>query len=230
MSDILEWAKREVEIACKRENPNKKEGEFDYGCACYSSALKAFKSLYDDKHSGLSIRITQSILNRLIDGKPLTPIEDTDDVWNISHANDNGEMIYQCNRMGALFKTVHSDGSVDYSSNDHCYCIDINNPKNTYYSRLVRRIIHKMIPITMPYIPGEPIKVFCEDFLTDKNNGDFDTIGVFYALKDENGEPIRMEINRFFREPFKNEKESEEFPGYVEISKEEYDSRKAMKL
>ena len=230
MGDILEWAKKEVEIACKRENPNRKKGEFDYGCACYVSALKAFESLTEDGHSGYSIGITKNILNRLIDGKPLTPIEDTDDVWNMSYTNDNGEMVYQCNRMSALFKTVHSDGSVDYSSNDYCYCIDINNLKNTYFLGLVRRIIHKMFPITMPYIPGEPIKVFCEDFLTDKNNGDFDTIGVFYALKEENREPIRIEINRFFREPFKNEKESEEFPGYVEISKEEYDSRKAIKL
>ena len=87
-----------------------------------------------------------------------------------------------------------------------------------------------MFPITMPYIPGDPIKVFCENFLTDKNNGDFDTVGVFYALKEENREPIRIEINRFFREPFKNEKESEEFPGYVEISKEEYDKRKSIKI
>lgn len=38
----------------------------------------------------------------------------------------------------------------------------------------------------MPYMPGEPIKVYCEDFLTDKKNGDFDTVGVFYALKTEN--------------------------------------------
>ena len=30
MSDMLDWAKREVEIACKKENPNRKEGEFDY--------------------------------------------------------------------------------------------------------------------------------------------------------------------------------------------------------
>ena len=230
MGDILEWAKKEVEIACKRENPNRKKGEFDYGCACYVSALKAFESLTEDGHTGYSIGITKNILNRLINGMPLTPIEDTDDVWNMSYTNDNGEMVYQCNRMSALFKTVHSDGSVDYSSNDHCYCIDINNPKNTYYSGLVRRIIHKMFPITMPYIPGDPIKVFCEDFLTDKNNGDFDTVGVFYALKEENREPIRIEINRFFREPFKNEKESEEFPGYVEISKEEYDKRKSIKI
>lgn len=230
MGDILDWAKREVEIACKRENPNRKKGEFDYSCACYVSALKAFESLTEDGHSGYSIGITKNILNRLINGMPLTPIEDTDDVWNMSYTNDNGETVYQCNRMSALFKTVHSDGSVDYSSNDYCYCIDVNNPKNTYYSGLVRRIIHKMFPITMPYIPGDPIKVFCEDFLTDKNNGDFDTVGVFYALKEENREPIRIEINRFFREPFENEEESKELPGWVEISEEEYKDRKSKKI
>ncbi len=93
MSDLLDWAKREVEIACKKENPSRKESEFDYECACYESALKAFE----------------------------------------------------------------------------------------------RRIIDKMFPITMPYMPGRPIKVCCEDFLTDKKNGDFDTVGVFYALKTENG-------------------------------------------
>ena len=39
------WAENEVKVACHRENPDRKEGEFDYGCACYESALKAFKSL-----------------------------------------------------------------------------------------------------------------------------------------------------------------------------------------
>ena len=63
MGDILEWAKKEVEIACKRENPNRKKGEFDYGCACYESALKAFESLTEDNHSGYSIGITKNILN-----------------------------------------------------------------------------------------------------------------------------------------------------------------------
>ena len=50
---LQEWAKNEVEIACKRENPDRKEGEFDYGCACYESALKAFESLCEDGHSGI---------------------------------------------------------------------------------------------------------------------------------------------------------------------------------
>lgn len=68
---MLGWAKREVELACKRENPDRKEGEFDYGCACYESALKAFKSLCEDGHSGFSIGLTKNILNRLIDGNRL---------------------------------------------------------------------------------------------------------------------------------------------------------------
>ena len=80
----------------------------------------------------------------------------------------------------------------------------------------------------MPYMPGEPIKVYCEEFLTDKNNGDFYTVGVFYALKEEKGEQKRIDINRYFREPFENEKEN--FHGWVEISKEEYESRKAKKI
>lgn len=231
MGDILEWAKREVEIACKKENPNRKEGEFDYGCGCYASALKAFERLTEDGHSGFSIKMTQAILNRLIDGKPLTPIEDTDDVWNaVSLFNDDKVKIYQSKRMSALFKYVYEDGTIRYSSNDSCYCVDINDQKNTYSSGMVRKIIEKMFPITMPYMPGKPIKVYCEEFLTDEKNGDFDTVGVLYALKEENGEQKRIEINRFFREPFENEEGSEEFPIYVEISKEEYEDRKSKKI
>ena len=74
MSNMLDWAEREVAIACEKENPNKKDEEFDNGCACYESALKAFKSWCDQGHSGFSIKMTQVILNRLIDGKPVSPI------------------------------------------------------------------------------------------------------------------------------------------------------------
>ena len=224
MSNMLDWAEREVEIACKRENMNKKEGEFDYGCACYESALKAFEALCRDGHSGFSIKMTQEILNRLIDGKPLTPIEDTDDVWhNVSEVSPNKDSykLYQCKRMSSLFKYVYDDGTVEYSENGRVYCVNINNPNDTYSSGLARRIIDAMFPITMPYMPGTLIKVYCEDFLTDKKNGDFDTVGVFYALKTENGEQKKIEINRFFREPKDNEEHD-----WVEISKDEYMQRK----
>ena len=222
---MLNWAKREVEIACKKENPNQKDGEYDYGCTCYESALKAFEILCDDGHSGLSIKMTQAILNRLIDGKPLTPIEDTDDVWNLIDNHEDGYISYQCKRMHSLFKDVYADGTVKYDDISRSYCIDIHNSNNEYSSGLVRRIINAMFPITMPYMPGKPIKVYCEDFLTDKKNGDFDTVGVFYALKTENDKQEKIEINRFFREP----KEGEEGI-WTEISKEEYMRRRDKRL
>jgi len=213
------WAEREIQIACERENPDRKDGEFDYGCACYESALKAYKSLMGDGHSRFSIRLTKHILNRLIDGKPLTPIEDTDDIWNdiIDRNDEEGYNCFQCKRMSALFKYVYDNGRVKYKNIDSFYCIDINN-QSTYHSGLVQKLIDEMFPISMPYMPEEPIKVYCEDILTDKKNGDFDTVGVFYAIK-PNSEKI--EINRFF-------KESED--GWKEINEAEYNERKAVQI
>ena len=221
MSDLLDWAKREVELACKRENPKRKEGEFDYGCACYESALKAFKSLCEDEHSGFSIKMTQSILNRLINFQPLTPIEDTDDIWN-KIGDDDGYTSYQCKRMCSLFKDVYTDGTVKYSDNNYYYCVDINDPHCTYTWKTARQIIDEMFPITMPYMPGKPIAVYCEDFLTDENHGDFDTVGILYAIKEEHGKQEKFDINKFY---------GEDEEGYmVEISKEEYEERKARKI
>ena len=34
-----EWAKREVEIACKKENPNWDGESFDYGCLTTNSTI-----------------------------------------------------------------------------------------------------------------------------------------------------------------------------------------------
>lgn len=222
---MLDWARQEVKIACRKENPDKKEGEFDYGCACYESALKAFESLCGDGHSGFSIKMTQSILNRLIDGQPLTPIEDTDDVWDKCSRPKDGPEVYQCKRMFSLFKHVYPNGTVKYTDNNRSYCVDINNPRNTYGSGLGSRVIDEMFPIVMPYMPGKPIKVYCEDFLTDKKNGDFYTFGVFFAITTENDQQRRVEINRFFREP-----EGDEEGKCIEISKEEYEERKSRKL
>ena len=41
--NMLEWAKNEIEIACKRERGDKDPNEWDYGAACYESAFKAFE-------------------------------------------------------------------------------------------------------------------------------------------------------------------------------------------
>lgn len=213
--NLKEWAEREVEIACKKENPDRKEGEWDYGCACYESALKAFNSLLEDGHSGFSINMTKHILMRLIDGKPLTPIEDTDDIWDERCCLKEGAVkSYQCKRMSSLFKDVYSDGSVKYTDVNSSYMVTLENPDVTWSNGFVRSIIDEMFPITMPYNPPtKAIKVICEESLTDRKNGDYDTLGVLYAVKPD-GE--RIDIYRYFDGSGK---------GWREIDIDEYNER-----
>lgn len=216
--NMLDWAKREVEIACKKERGNAPDDEWDYGVACYESAFKAFESLAGDGHSGASIKFTKHILNRLIDGKPLTPIYDTEDVWNDItaeyHSDDGILKKYQCKRMSSLFKTVYDDGTVEYSDNNCYYCVDKKNPNVSYTSGLVRRIVSEMFPITMPYMPGAQMKVICSDILYDPANGDFDTVAIHEIIR--NGKTIP--VYRYF-------KESDDPSGWTEISAKEWEDR-----
>lgn len=219
-SNTQTWAEKEVEIACENERKasGTKEGEWDYGCACYESALKAYHSLSEDGHSGFSIGMTKYILNRLIDGKPLTSIEDTEDVWSdiTDLSGYRGEIVnYQCKRMSSLFKYVYSDGTVKYHDVDRYCGINMNNPYDSYHSGLIDRVMEEKFPITMPYFPAsKPFKVYCENFLVDPENGDYDTVGIFYTITPED---CTVKLNRFFKE------ENDEF---VEIAKAEYDMRK----
>ena len=218
---MSDWAKREVEIACKHENPDRKEGEWDYGCACYESALKAFNSLMEDGHSGFTIGLTKQILNRLIDGKPLVPIEDTDDVWNeCGWSSDDKTTRYQCKRMSSLFKDVYSDGTIKYTDNNRAIGVNLDNPNVAWRSRITRDIVEELFPLTMPYMPADkPYKVFCEDCLTDPKNGDLDTLAVYYILKPD-GEKVT--VNRYFKDG------RTVYGGWDEISLKEYKERKEM--
>lgn len=211
---ITEWAKREIEIACARERGDKNADEWDYGCACYESAYKALQSLAEDGHSGMSIGFTKNILNRLIDRKPLTPIEDTPEVWGKESSYD-GKTSYQCERMCSFFKEVYPDGKVEYIDVDRVICVNKNDHHNTWRNGFISRLICEKYPITMPYYPSaKPFVAYCTEELSDPKNGDFDTIGVWYVLKPD-GE--KDTIERFFKETPDS---------FEEINKEEYLERR----
>ena len=213
---MTEWAENEVKLACKREAPDRKEGEWDYGCACYESALKAYKSLMEDEHSGFSFGMTKQILLRLCDGRPLTPIEDIEDEWiKCEWRMSDKYETYRAKRMSSLFKNVYPDGTVDISDSERFTCFDVNNPYSSYTNGLVSRIMNEMFPIKFPY-SGESFKVYTEDLLTDPKHGDFDTIGIYYAIL-PNGD--KNEINRFFKEAGN---------GWEEINVSEYNERYIM--
>ena len=212
--DMIDWAEKEIEIACEKSYKEAEDtGEYEYFKGCCRSALKAYESLMEDGHSGTSINITQSILNRLINGQPLSPIEDTEDIWQYSYSKDDVET-YRCTRKSSFFKEVDKEGNVKYTDVDSHFCED-KNTGSTYSNGLVRKIYDEMFPISLPYYPStKKDKVVCEDFLTNEENGDFDTLGIFYIVK-ANGDEI--EVNRFF-------KESEH--KWSEITFEEYNERK----
>ena len=218
---MYEWAKREIELACKRERGHRSKYEFDYGCACYESALKAYKSLLGDCHSGMSIGYTKHILDRLIDGKVLTPIEDTPDIWNdfARYDYEVGYSTKQCKRMSSLFKYIYYDGTVKYKDVNRFVYADKDQPSLTWHSGMIDKILDEKFPITMPYMPSDrPYLVYCSEVLTDPKNGDFDTVAIWYVNK-PNGD--REEINRFF-------KEGEE--DWIEINEAEYQKRKEMEM
>lgn len=220
---MYEWAEQECRIACKKENPdfNFDSEDFDYRCSCYKSALKAYKSLCEDGHSGTSFSFTRRILERLMESQPLTPITDEDffiihpeyaiesDKWLTEHGLKSE---IQCPRMSSLFRKETLDGKVSYSDIDRAYCINIEDPSDTYSSSK-DRVVDEFFPITMPYIPEKgKYKVYCQTFLTDKKNGDFDTQAILYFITPDGK---RVDVNRYQTE--KNGK-------MVDITKEEYEA------
>lgn len=221
------WAEQECRLACKKENPNFDfdSDDFDSGCSCYKSALKAYKSLVEDEHSGMSFSFTRDILERLMRHEPLTPITDDD--------FKGGSLIYsdedlasmglkseiQCPRMSSLFRKETVDGKVTYCDVNRAYSINVENPSDTFYCGRETNIVDEMFPIKMPYLPEkEEYKAYIQTFLADKKNGDFDTQGILYLITPEGK---RIDINRYY---------TERAGKMVEISKDEYDELLANRL
>lgn len=195
---MTDWAKEEVEIA-------KKDCD-EYYSSCMDSALKAFLCLMEDGHSGMSIGITKSILNRLIDGKCLTPIKDED--FDESKCEIKSTKDYlkgcglkssiQCPRMSSLFRDETLDGDVTYSDVGRMVMYDVSEPNDGFYNGFVAKVINEMFPITMPYYPATnryKVYVACEK--TPNCTEDYDILEVLYVIKPD-GE--RVEINRKFVE------------------------------
>lgn len=216
--DMLNWAEHEVELALKSIDPEDK-----YTRTCYHSALRALKSLSEDGHSGLSIGVTMRILDRLAQGKPLTPIEDTPDVWEACKWADRKDcQAFRCSRMHSLFKYVYPDGTVRYTDVERTRVYDLDDPTIPFLNSLIARLIDEMFPIAMPYCPSDrPMRVTVEDFLVDPANGDYYTTGVF-DVTDPDG--VKHPINRYFTECGTADKSTRE------ITAEEYAALKAQTM
>lgn len=195
MGDIRhDWAENEIKLYCEKN----KVGEFNYGRPCAKSAMKAYDSLLEDEHSGLSLFITKNLLNRLIDGKPLTPIEDTPEVWDERPGWSNYEKVYQCKRMPSLFKKVQKDGTIIFSENDRIRCKDIKSGEY-FYSTLADRLVNEKYPITFPYIGEDKFVVYTKDFrYNDGYDNDEAIDHIAFILLANNGEFIKDWDPKYF--------------------------------
>lgn len=211
---MTSWAEHEVELACKRENPNWDGKSFDYGCSCYQSALKAYNSFMEDNHSGMSYSLTKNILKRLLDEVPLTPIEDIPENWNCIRDSE-GVKEYQCNRKSSLFKKIEN-GNVKFSDCDRTAYHEVGK-SSRWHNGFINNLINEMFPIKMPYYPaGGFYDVEVENFIAASylhDDEDYNTTGVL-SVRTPEGDNIP--INRYF---------ADKIDGRVEITEEEYKER-----
>lgn len=97
------------------------------------------------------------------------------------------------------------------------YCTNEENPYVSWHNGFVAKIYNEMYPLTLPYMPNSrPDVIVCDELLTDRKNGDYDTLAILY-IKKADGE--RVEVNRYFKE---NE------VSFTEISPEEYKERQRL--
>lgn len=195
---MYDWARQEIQLAKAELNFNKND-EAQYMIDCYDSALRAYKKLLNDDHSGMSFAITRGILEKLIYEIPLTPIEDKEIMWDHIYDHEN-ESVFRHKRMPSLHKTVNKKtGAIRFSDNNRVLC---KNPIGTssayFYNGFINRIIDGMFPIEFPYMPTkEKYIAYVTEFLMDPVNGDFDTMNLV-SVKLPTGEA--RPVNLYYKE------------------------------
>lgn len=150
---MSEEAKREVELFKKKQDI--------YGQMCADSALRAFMSMANDNHSGFSWNITSSILIRLLNDLPLTPIVDEDFLDQEGITQEDPRYLKEqglkshlyCNRLCSVFRNETIDGKVSYTDVDRVICYDEEHPGVSFTCGIGTKLVDKMFPITMPYYP-----------------------------------------------------------------------------
>ena len=196
---MSEWARREVELAIEHEKGVSSDDDplFLHVQKCYQAALEAYEFIADQGHSGMSFAITKGILDRLMNELPLTPIEDTPDIWEEVY-----KVTFQCKRLGSLFKNVDHDGAVTYRDINRVVCVETTD-EVSFYSKFVSDEINKIFPITMPYYPSGTFTAYVHE-------DDTHHVFVIKSVKVPDGDTLVL--NWFYKETD---------DGYVRITSKE---------
>ena len=101
MSNMTEWAKKELALLGKDE-----EGWQD---AMNADILQIVETFSEQGHSGFSASYALSIIKRLLDWKPITPLTGEESEWVKCGPNTE-----QNNRCSAVFRDNHDNTTAHY--------------------------------------------------------------------------------------------------------------------
>lgn len=147
MSNLVEYAKKELDIL-NLGNNDVTGDSMDYHMRDH--IIRMVELFSEEGHSGFSASYALSIISRVLQYQPLTPLTGEDDEWN-----EVGPGVYQNRRASNVFKeneqAYWSDGIVFWewhSSPD----VDDGEPFKSYFTSKDSRV-----PITFPYtMPDKP--------------------------------------------------------------------------
>ena len=164
MSNGIIWATEEINraknlvvkaINDSDSDPETKKAWIDVNWSLYDSVLEIYnhvcKVADKDGHSGMSYALLLSILDDLLDGRPLTPITEDEDEWQSISFGTDPEHQFMAKRRSSLFKTIKEDGTIDYADTATIVCRDQNG--GWFYNGFIADKIRNLYPITFPYTP-----------------------------------------------------------------------------
>ena len=144
-SNLVSYAERELNLAYPTNNHD------FYGGMTPKSVIDLISVFSLQGHSGMSASVITSLVNRLFQFLPLTPLTGKDSEWNI--LNSRGAR-FQNKRCSHVFKDRKEDGSIEAYDGEF-FVFDEGKEGGMFTSYDCRKVI------TFPYYPKNaiPIKV-----------------------------------------------------------------------
>lgn len=224
--EIIEWGKKEIQLYKSNLIRNDHIGAESRNTIVryMNDATAYFESLCYGNSRELMLD-SVNILNKIVRGNILTPITDNDDdfedEWRFSRALSDNTRVYQSKRLSSLFKYLYSNGDIRYRDLDRIKYFNTSSycePPVEIHSSVVIAIVEKYLkPITMPYMPSDPINIYYEEFSIDKDAADIDTVGILGTSLSS----LNMVMHKYY-------KYEENSKSWVLIDVDEYYKRKIL--
>lgn len=165
----------------------------------YIEAVNICNLIFEKIENPLFFPLFIDTIGNLMAKKPLTPIMESDDIWELADtcSGEDYPMTFVCNRCPSLYKTVYGPDNVKYSDIDRLHILNKTIANSALLSNVVRQTIDDIIPIVFPYCPSE--KLIVDANLFDWGNWEAEAATmIIEAVFD--GQGNKRYINTFLKE------------------------------